>query len=166
MNTNILKVTAMVFVVALIATFLVINTGKSKNTDEFPEPDKLGSVSLVGQKAVVYKSPSCGCCAVYASYLKREGLSVEVVNTDDMQAVKEENNIPQELASCHTTIVGGYVVEGHIPVEAIARLLTESPDIKGIAMPGMPVGSPGMPGAKQFPFEIYKLGAEGLFMTI
>ena len=166
MNTNILKIVATFFVVALVAIFFLQTSVRDKNTNEFSEPDKLESVSIVGQKAIVYKSPNCGCCAVYASYLKKEGLNVEVVNTNDMQSVKEQNNVPQEFASCHTTIIGGYVVEGHIPVEAIAKLLLEKPSILGIAMPGMPIGSPGMPGKKEFPFEIYKLGEDGLFMTI
>jgi|SRR3989344_86506 len=119
-----------------------------------------------GQEVVVYKSPTCGCCSVYATYLKKKGFKVMIEDVTDMSSVKRGNGIPPELSSCHTSLVGGYVVEGHIPVEAIQKLLSEKPAIKGIAMPGMPVGSPGMPGTKEFPFEIWKLGEEGLFMTI
>ncbi|MCR4260910.1 MAG: hypothetical protein NUV96_01010 [Candidatus Colwellbacteria bacterium] len=121
-----------------------------------------------GEEFVIYKSPNCGCCGVYSSYLEREGVSVDVRNVTNMNEVKTRLNIPLELQSCHTTEVGGYVVEGHIPLEVINKLLTEKPQIQGIALPGMPSGSPGMPGPKASPFVIYTLGgSEGeIYMTI
>ena len=109
----------------------------------------------------VYKSPNCGCCNNYIGYLKRKGFEVEKINTDDMETVRESNGIPYNLESCHTTIIGDYVVEGHIPIEAINSLLEDKPAIKGIAMPGMPSGSPGMPGAKLANFTIYSLNEDG-----
>ncbi len=120
--------------------------------------------------ATVYQSPACGCCGVYASYMKRGGYDVETKNVWDMSSVKSELDVPYELGSCHTMEVGGYVVEGHIPEMAIQKLLAEKPDIKGIGMPGMPSGSPGMPGLKTGGFIIHEIthdGAKGnVFMII
>ncbi|MDP4008933.1 MAG: DUF411 domain-containing protein [bacterium] len=112
-------------------------------------------------KAVVFQDPSCGCCGVYAEYLQRAGVLVERNKTSNMGAIKTEYGIPYELSSCHTTVVGGYVVEGHIPLEAIEKLLEEKPNILGIAMPGMPSGSPGMPGPKTETWTIYALERDG-----
>jgi hypothetical protein len=118
----------------------------------------------------MYKSPSCGCCGQYAAYLKREGYGVDVEGVADMSIIKERYGVPYELESCHTMEVDGYVVEGHIPEEAVQRLLALRPDIKGIGMGGMPSGSPGMPGPKNTDFVIYEIthdGAKGdVFMTI
>lgn len=123
-----------------------------------------------GISATIYKSPSCGCCGQYAAYLEEKGYGVAVEGVPDMQSVKEEHDIPYELESCHTMQIDGYVVEGHIPEEAVQKLLTERPDIKGIGMAGMPSGSPGMPGPKTSDFVIYEItldGARGdVFMTI
>ncbi len=109
----------------------------------------------------VYKSELCGCCDLYTKYLKKSDFDVEVVQQDDLTPLKDELNIPDKLRSCHTTKVGDYFVEGHMPKEAIAKLLAEKPDIAGIALPGMPSGSPGMPGGKQGEFVIYAVGKDG-----
>lgn len=107
--------------------------------------------------AVVYKSSSCGCCDVYTKYLQGKGVNVTVEITEDMQSVKDKYNIPYEMNSCHTTIVDGYFIEGHVPVEAMNKLLEEKPKIAGIALPEMPSGSPGMPGAKTGPFVMHSI---------
>ncbi|MCF6276563.1 MAG: hypothetical protein L3J07_01795 [Candidatus Magasanikbacteria bacterium] len=129
-----------------------------------------GGVENVSAKtATVYKSPSCGCCANYVSYLRRNGFEVEMIETDDMDTIKNEHNIPGNMESCHTTIINdGYVVEGHIPVKAVNKLLEEKPSVNGIAMPGMPVGSPGMPGSKKGLFTIYQMddGGTSEFMQL
>lgn len=121
-------------------------------------------------QATIYKSPSCGCCGQYAAYLEEEEYRVAVENVVDMAKIKERYGVPYELESCHTMEIDGYVVEGHIPAEAVAKLLTERPDIKGIGMAGMPSGAPGMPGPKNANFVIYEIthnGAQGeVFMTI
>ncbi len=110
----------------------------------------------------LFKSPQCGCCAIYANYLKGKATSEVIVNNvASTTNVHEQYKVPQSMWSCHTTIIDGYVVEGHIPVEAINKLLSEKPDIAGIAMPGMPSGSPGMPGAKNGPFVVYALNKDG-----
>lgn len=105
----------------------------------------------------VFKSPTCSCCAAYIDYLKDEGFAVKVENVRDTLAVKEKYQIPSELESCHTSLIGDYVVEGHAPVEAVKKLLQDKPDILGIALPGMPPGSPGMGGYKKESFKIYQL---------
>jgi len=110
----------------------------------------------------IYKSLSCGCCNIYANYFQRKGNSnTEIVNLQgqELAMLKEQYQIPKQLESCHTTIIGDYFVEGHVPLEAIERLLLEKPDIKGIAMPGMPSGAPGMPGVKG-EFIIYAVNNE------
>lgn len=117
----------------------------------------------------LYKSPYCGCCGGWGQYMSAHGYDVESVNMEDMSTVKSDYDIPSELESCHTSVVEGYVVEGHIPNEAIEKLLAERPDIKGIGMAGMPSGSPGMPGIKE-DFMIYEINHDGtkgeLFMKL
>lgn len=114
---------------------------------------------LHGVAITVYKSPTCGCCGNYIAELRRQGASVDVKEISDaeMTAKKRELGVPQKLESCHTSIIDGYVIEGHVPMEAVARLLSERPAIKGIALPGMPAGSPGMSGVKTGPFEVQTL---------
>ena len=92
----------------------------------------------------VYKSPTCGCCASWVDHLRANGFPVDVQDVEDLQAVKAEYGIPAPLQSCHTAVVDGYVVEGHVPAADVKRLLDERPDAGGLAVPGMPVGSPGM----------------------
>lgn len=128
------------------------------------------TVSSNGIMATIYKSPSCGCCGRYASYLENKGYDITIEGVSDMQSIKEQYDIPYELESCHTMEIGGYVVEGHVPEEAVVKLLAEKPDIKGIGMAGMPSGSPGMPGPKNEDFVIYQINHDGtqgdIFMTI
>jgi hypothetical protein len=116
--------------------------------------------------ALMYKNPQCGCCEEYASYLRRNGFKVTVKETHNMSLISQQNGVPEKLAGCHTMLVGGYVVEGHVPVAAIDKLLKERPHIKGIALPGMPEGSPGMTGVKTEPFTIYEISDEAkVFMV-
>lgn len=122
------------------------------------------------EKITVYKSPTCGCCSIHASYLKGKGFEVRLEDTNDMVSVKNKYNIPAALESCHTSVLeNGYVVEGHMPIEAIDKLRSEKPDILGVALPEMPTGSPGMAGKKEGPFRIFSLKKDGsseLFMEI
>jgi hypothetical protein len=110
--------------------------------------------------ALMYKNPQCGCCEGYAKYLRRNGFKVTVKETHNMSLISRQNGVPEKLAGCHTTLLGGYVVEGHVPVGAIDKLLKERPRIKGISLPGMPEGSPGMTGEKTEPFTIYEISDE------
>jgi hypothetical protein len=107
--------------------------------------------------ATLYKNPQCGCCEKYADYLRQHGYSVTVKPSFDLSLINEQAGVPKALEGCHTTMVGGYVVEGHVTAELIDRLLTEKPNIRGISLPGMPMGSPGMEGAKAGPLEVYEL---------
>ena len=96
------------------------------------------------QVITVYKSPTWGCCGGWTEYLDDNGFTVEVESVQNLAEVKARFQVPPEVQSCHTAIVGGYVIEGHVPIAEIERLLTELPDIVGIAVAGMPAGSPGM----------------------
>ncbi|MDD2913036.1 MAG: DUF411 domain-containing protein [Candidatus Pacebacteria bacterium] len=119
------------------------------------------------EKITVYYSQTCGCCAEYLSYLKKSGFEVDARQTRDMLSIKEQYQIPTEMESCHTSIVGDYFVEGHIPTFIIEKLLLEKPLLSGIALPGMPSGSPGMPGFKAGKWTIYGLneGASSEYMV-
>ncbi len=103
----------------------------------------------------VYKSPTCGCCAMWVEHLEASGFRVESVDRDDMGAVKDSLGVPGHLSSCHTAVVGDYVVEGHVPAEHVARMLEERPAARGLAVPGMPIGSPGMEqGDRRDPYDV------------
>jgi hypothetical protein len=102
------------------------------------------SPKVMASEIYVYKNPYCGCCNNWIAYLKENGYAVKSENTPMLPAMKEAVGITPELASCHTAVVDGYVLEGHVPAEDIKRLLEERPQIKGLAVPGMPIGSPGM----------------------
>ena len=124
-------------------------------------PNKLNENTV---SATVYKSVSCGCCDVHANYLSSKGdFNVDLNQMTDTTSIKSQYNIPSDLQSCHTTIIGDYFIEGHIPLKAIDKLLLEQPDIAGIAMPGMPAGSPGMPGIKTNDFVIYGVENNGSY---
>jgi hypothetical protein len=108
----------------------------------------------------MYRVPFCGCCDGHAEHLRAHGYRVAVVETRNMTAIKKKFGVPQEFEGCHTVEVGGYVVEGHVPANVVDRLLRERPAIRGISLPGMPEGSPGMTGEKKEPFVIYELSNE------
>tara|TARA_B100001057_G_scaffold485022_1_gene564097 strand:- start:985 stop:1470 length:486 start_codon:yes stop_codon:yes gene_type:complete len=116
----------------------------------------------------VFKTSSCGCCYGYVLFLEEEKFKVKKTDMRSLYSIKKKYNIPLEMQSCHTTILGKYFIEGHVPIEAINKLLKEQPNIDGIALPGMPIGTPGMPGEKEEPFVIYQLvdGKSSVFMTI
>ena len=109
----------------------------------------------------VYKSPTCGCCTKWVEHLQEHGFRVEVRDTSDVQPVKARHGLPGNLASCHTALVGGYVVEGHVPADVIRRLLRERPQVAGVAVPGMPMGSPGMEGPYKDDYDIVSFTREG-----
>lgn len=112
--------------------------------------------------ATLYKNPGCACCESYAKYLRANGFNVTVIEHPNMTLIKQKYGVRKDLEGCHSTVVGKYVVEGHVPVGPIKKLLTEKSDIKGISLPGMPEGSPGMSGEKEGPFEILTItGRDG-----
>ncbi|MBB4304419.1 hypothetical protein GGD81_003478 [Rhodobium orientis] len=106
----------------------------------------------------VYKSPTCGCCHLWVDIMKEAGFNVTATDTDDIMAPKEQVGVPDELTSCHTAMVDGYVIEGHVPVPAIRKLLSERPKVRGIAVPGMPYGSPGMGDDPDARYDVVTFG--------
>lgn len=114
--------------------------------------------------ATLYKAPNCSCCLKYTEYLETTaGANIDVVKVSDLAKTKERYNVPRNVESCHTMDMGDYYVEGHVPREAIGKLAEEMPDIAGIALPGMPRGSPGMPGEQTEAFVIYAVSHDGSY---
>lgn len=110
----------------------------------------------------VYKSPTCGCCGDWVTHLRDNGFPVEVKARANLRPVKQQLGVPDALASCHTAVVGNYVVEGHVPAAQVKRLLRETPDLRGISVPGMPVGSPGMErGDRVEPYAVVGFSPSG-----
>jgi len=110
---------------------------------------------------VVYKSPTCGCCTKWVEYLRKQGFTVVEHDTSGMTAVKADLGVPDAMASCHTAMVGGYVIEGHVPAADIQRLLKEHPKVVGLSVPGMVTGSPGMEGGTPEHYKVLAFDAKG-----
>lgn len=116
----------------------------------------------------VYKDAFCGCCANWVEHLKRAGFAATAENIADMNALKDKHGVPAKTRSCHTALVGGYVIEGHVPAAEIQRLLKEKPKVAGLAVPGMPIGSPGMEGPNARPYDVLtfdKTGKTAVYST-
>lgn len=116
-------------------------------------------------RMTVYRSPTCGCCGAWVEHVLAAGYDVTTIEVDlaELQRVKQDNSVPDALASCHTAIIDDYAIEGHVPVEDITRLLAERPNALGLAVPGMPAGSPGMEmGAHRDAYDVMLFGADGL----
>ncbi|PIN91744.1 hypothetical protein COU61_01870 [Candidatus Pacearchaeota archaeon CG10_big_fil_rev_8_21_14_0_10_35_13] len=140
-------------VLVAVILFLILSSGNASSYE---------SINNFGGEISIYKDSSCGCCGVYGNYFQNKGNSdTKIVSLENANSIKDKYNIPKDLRSCHTTIIGDYFVEGHIPLEAVERLLNDHPDIAGIAMPGMPEGSPGMPGNQMADFVIYSVNHDG-----
>lgn len=118
-------------------------------------------------EATLYKSPECGCCEGYAQYLRTEGFAVKEIASHDLPLIRKEHGVPESLVGCHITFIEKYLIEGHVPIKPIRKLLAERPAVKGISLPGMPEGSPGMTGRKKGPFVIYAIadGEPKVFAT-
>lgn len=125
------------------------------------------SVSSVAQQAklvmTVYKSPTCGCCSKWIQHMRDEGFDVKSTDVPDVNPIKKENGVPSDAWSCHTAQVSGYVLEGHVPVSAVRKLLKEKPKVVGLAVPGMPVGSLGMevPSGQVEPYNVVSFDKAG-----
>ena len=124
----------------------------SETTDKGKEVPNKNGINVT-----LYKSPTCGCCGEYTVELENYGFNVEVIKTEDMQSIRDKYGISEEMESCHTMIIGDYFVEGHMPFETIEKLLSEKPDIDGIALPDMPSGVLGMGGEKREEWIIYSI---------
>lgn len=127
----------------------------------FGSPPAQAEGILAGTTMTVHKSPACGCCGAYIGILREHGVEVTVVDTSNPSSIKAARGVPPSASSCHTTEVEGYVVEGHVPSEALERLVSERPEVDGIALPGMPAGSPGMNGVRASPFEVIAFDGQG-----
>ena len=114
-----------------------------------------------GQVITVHKDPNCGCCTGWARHLQRAGFTVRAIETAELDALKTRLGIPADLAACHTAQVAGYLIEGHVPAVALKRFLAEKPNAAGVAVPGMPVGSPGMEGGTPQQYEVVLFGPAG-----
>jgi hypothetical protein len=117
-------------------------------------------------EVTVYKTPKCGCCNRWIDHLRAAGFRVKGENLADLSMLKQMHRVPRALEACHTALVGGYVVEGHVPAADVARLLAERPKVLGIAVPGMPIGSPGMEGGTPEPYDVVtfdRAGATAVF---
>ena len=109
----------------------------------------------------VYKSPTCGCCAKWVTHMKAAGFNVTVEDVIDMAGVKQRTGVPLDLSTCHTAVVGAYVIEGHVPARVVKRFLEEAPEVAGITVPGMPMGSPGMEGPNPQPYDVIAFDGKG-----
>ena len=155
------------FVKPIIILLLSVSLFYSFNFIE-NKKNALANINNKKLSVEVFKTPSCGCCYGYVLFLEKEKFNVKQTDMRSLHSIKQKYNIPLEMQSCHTTIIGKYFIEGHVPLEAVNKLLKEQPDIDGIALPGIPIGTPGMPGKKEEPFVVYQLidGKFSIFMTI
>ncbi len=138
----------LVVIVMAAAGLLASNSAMGADTSENPS-------------VMVYKSPTCGCCSKWIEHLEGNGFEVRSKDIADVTPVKRMNGVPGNLASCHTAIVGGYFVEGHVPAEDVIKLLKERPEIAGLAVPRMPVGSPGMEGPNPVAYSVLAVKKDG-----
>ena len=120
----------------------------------------MSEASAQRHEVTLHKNPGCQCCDGYADYLRQNSFIVTVKPTHDLAQMSRAAGIPDEFQGCHLSQIDGYVVSGHVPVETVNRLLSERPDIAGVTLPGMPMGSPGMSGTKTEPFTIYEIGGK------
>lgn len=157
----------MIYGLAAGSTLLLLGCGRSpRNHPERADTSSRSGLLSKPQSAAmtVYRDPGCGCCEEWAERAREAGYQVKVTNNSDMAAIKRQHGVPEELASCHTTLVRGYILEGHVPLDDVNRLLKERPaGIKGIAVAGMPRGSPGMemPDGSRDPFHVMAFDASG-----
>lgn len=125
-------------------------------------PNEVATAASEPLEIKVYKSPSCGCCNEWVTHLEQHQFKVTSINHRQMSAIKQQLGVPQNLQSCHTAVINGYLVEGHVPAQDIKQMIIEKPDILGISVPHMPVGTPGMEmGDRKDPFKVIAFDREG-----
>ena len=163
-----IKKALVVGIAVILAALALIMAGPDGDRRGDAENTGKAEVEIVSLNFEMYHSPACNCCKRYAAYLREMNYTVRQIETTEVVEVKNRFGVPRELWSCHTIKAGKYFIEGHVPAEAIEKLMTEKPDIDGIALAGMPPGSPGMGGNKTEPFRIYYIsgGEKGEFMVI
>jgi hypothetical protein len=138
-----------VFASALIAALVAVNSP--------------ASAQRPASTVQVYKSPTCGCCANWVKHLQQHGFKTQVTETENVADIKAQHKVPARAQSCHTAVVDGYVLEGHVPASDVQRLLKERPAVIGLAVPGMPIGSPGMevPNVKPQAYDVVTFDKQG-----
>jgi hypothetical protein len=142
---------SLVLAALLLATFASAASVVAQRSGSAPLP-----------QVVVYKDANCGCCSLWIEHLQKAGFPVRWVNSTEMAAIKTKHRVPATLGSCHTAVVDGFVVEGHVPADDVKRLLTSRPKVLGIAVPGMPIGSPGMEqGSRKQSYAVMSFDATG-----
>jgi hypothetical protein len=146
------------------------NTSSTQVTSQVPKAvavnDASGEQAALTNEITVFRSPNCGCCGLWMEHLEAAGFQVKDNVTENLESVKQQYDIPENLATCHTAIVAGYVIEGHVPVEDIQRLLAQKPAVAGLAVPGMPIGSPGMEsGGYVEPYTVFSFTEDGSTAT-
>lgn len=122
-------------------------------------------MAFAAEMAEVYKSPTCGCCSLWVEHLRQNGFEVVTRDVHDVGAYKSRYGVPRNLSSCHTARVGGYIVEGHVPARELKRLLAERPKAVGLAVPAMPMGSPGMEGPRKDSYRVLLFDSQGRYRT-
>jgi hypothetical protein len=151
-------------VLAIVALGITVSgCARSDLPASAPDLLPLSSAAAAEQpQLVVYKNASCGCCALWVEHMRKAGFITKVHDVGNMNPIKERVGIPYGKGSCHTAEVGGYFVEGHVPAEQVLRLLKEKPQAKGLTVPAMPIGSPGMEqGDTKQPYEVYLVHPDG-----
>lgn len=154
------------FLIALLQIAASCSSPRSSAVPDTPQVAAVASAPAASSDAdsatlVVYKESTCPCCNAWVDYMRTNGFRVVTYNVSDLPAVKAKHEIGPALQSCHTTEVGGYYVEGHVPAELVRRLLAERPRIAGLAVPGMPIGSPGMEVGPPEPYDILAVDSAG-----
>jgi hypothetical protein len=159
MSASRLKIVAAAAVAAAAVTAVAVTSSSSADAVRAPGIE----TPVAAPVLTVYKSPTCGCCKDWITHVQRAGFRVDVKEMDNMSTVKADAGIPASVQSCHTTIVDGYAIEGHVPADVIQRLLKERPKVAGIAVPGMPVGAPGMevPGRPADKYDVVTFDRKG-----
>ena len=146
------RTTAITFAAIILAMFSIGLLVASMNNNQ----------PATNVKISVYKSPSCGCCNSWITHLEQNGFQVTSYNTNGINEIKQNKGVPKQLVSCHTAVVNGYIIEGHVPAADIHQLLETKPRIKGLAVPGMPIGSPGMEqGDRKDPYHVLTFNEQG-----
>lgn len=159
---GILGVNARLIVTGLVWSGLALTGCAGVNPSALSQSSRGAEQVALAQELTVFRSPTCGCCGQWIEHMEAAGFQVQDNLTEDMNAVKTQYGVPANLASCHTTLADGYVVEGHIPAEDVQRLLAEKPDVAGIAVPGMPIGSPGMESGDYVePYTVFSFTESG-----
>lgn len=152
MKTTMATLLAMTYLALLMPISALADSVWDKPTQDVSMPLKI----------TVYRSPSCGCCGKWLEHLKKHDFAVTDIKTRDMRSIKSQFRVPEGLASCHTGIINGYVIEGHVPAGDIKKLLAEKPDVVGLTVPAMPSGTPGMEmGGRKDPFAVISFDKDG-----